>query len=60
MMSEACVPGWAVGGDDGDGCHAWGGVGGADDGDAGGDEGGPGGWGVVGKEPRRVRRWGGS
>lgn len=43
MMSEACVPGLAVGGDDGDGCHAWGGVGGADDGDAGGDEGGPGG-----------------
>lgn len=36
-----------MGGDDGDGCHAWGGAGDADDGDAGGDaggdEGGPGG-----------------
>lgn len=30
-----------MGGDDGDGCHAWDGVGGADDGDAGGDVGGP-------------------
>lgn len=29
-----------MGGDDGDGCHAWGGAGDADDGDAGGDAGG--------------------
>lgn len=35
-----CVPDWLVGGDGGDGCHAWGGAGGA--GDGGGDEGGPG------------------
>ena len=42
LRIDPCVPD-SLSGDDGDGCHAWSGASGADDGDAGGDEGGPGG-----------------
>lgn len=50
------VPDSSAFGCDGDGCRAWDGAGGADDGDAGGDEDGPGGSGVGDKEPSRGRR----
>lgn len=57
-MGTSAVPDSSAFGCDGDGCRAWGGVRGADDGDAGGDEGGPGGSGVGDREPKRGRRWG--
>lgn len=58
LVRWAPVPDSSAFGCDGDGCRAWGGVDGADDGDAGGDESGPGGSGVEDREWRPGRRLG--